>query len=228
MAIHVITTPEVISRKNAKRYLSEHLTLPSTVKKIEEDAFARQAKIESIQFPESLLHISARAFMDCIHLKELDLPDTLQQFDKECFSGCKALSYVKLSKSLKNIPDRAFYRCRNLSEIEIPEGIQKIGEEAFYFANIEKLQIPSTVTAIKSKAFFRCNRLTSVIIPSNVMRIEDEAFHGCNYLKILEIAYEPKYIGERIVNRSSTIRCYKDSKVDRYCQEYEIPTEYIQ
>jgi hypothetical protein len=228
MTIHVVTSPGVISRKNAKRYLAEHLIFPDTVTTIEEDSYFRQPVIKRITFPNGLVHIGARAFQDCIHLQDLSLPDSLNSFDKESFSGCKALSFVRIPSAIKNIPDRAFYKCRNLETLEIPEGIQKIGQEAFYFASITELNLPSTVTVIKDKAFFRCNRLTTVTIPPSVERIGEEAFHGCNHLKVLEIAHEPRYIGERVVNKSTTIRCYKDSKVDIYCQKNQIPTEYIE
>ena len=227
MTIHVVTSPGVISRKNAKRYLSEHLIFPETVTSIEEEAFMRQPCIKNIIFPEGLEHIGARAFQDCIHLQELDLPDSLTAIDKEAFSGCKGLTTVNLPSTIKNIPDGAFYKCRKLENILIPEGVQKIGENAFYFANIAELHLPSTLTAIKDKAFFRCNRLTSVIIPPSVERIGEEAFHGCNHLKFLEIAHEPRYIGARVVNKATTIRCYKNSKVDVYCQKNQIPTDYI-
>ena len=228
MTIHVVTSPGVISRKNAKRYLSEHLIFPDTVTTIEEDSYFSQPAIKRVTFPYGLVHIGARAFQDCIHLQELSLPDSLKSFDKESFSGCKALPFVRIPSSVKNIPDRAFYKCRNLENLEIPEGIHKIGQEAFYFANITELKLPSTVTVIKDKAFFRCNRLTSVTIPPSVERIGEEAFHGCNHLKVLEIAHEPRYIGERVVNKATAIRCYKDSKVDSYCQKNQIPTEYIE
>ena len=228
MTIHVVTSPGVISRKNAKRYLSEHLIFPENVTSIEEEAFMRQPCIKKITFPEGLEHIGARTFQDCIHLEELNLPDSLTAFDKEAFSGCKGLTTVNLPSSLKNIPDKAFYKCRKLENILLPEGIQKIGEGAFYFANIAELHLPSTITAIKDKAFFRCNRLTSVTIPPSVERIGEEAFHGCNHLKVLEIAHEPRYIGERVVNRSTKIRCYKNSKVDVYCQKNQILAEYIE
>lgn len=227
MAIHVITSPGVISRKNAKRYLGDCLIVPDTVTSIEEESFARQPKIRSIQFSNSLSHIGPRAFIDCIHLTELHMPDTITAFGKEAFSGCKGLKTVYISASVKNIPERAFYKCRGMESVLLPEGIQKIGEEAFYFASIKELSIPSTVVSIKDKAFFRCNRLTSVVIPSNVKHLGTEIFHGCNYLKTLEIAYDPEYIGHNIVNRSTTIRCCQGSKVDIYCKNHEIPTEYI-
>lgn len=227
MTVYMVASPKSISRRNFKRYLAEHLRLPRTVKRVEEEAFLRQEKIKSVTFPDGLTSIGAGAFQGCIHLKELVIPDSLLFMEKEVFSGCRDLSSVRLSSALNNIPDRAFYKCRKLTQIDFPEGLQKIGAEAFYFAGISELRIPSTVTTIKDRAFFRCSQLTSVKLPSNVARIGSEVFHGCNQLKTLEIAYDPIYIGERIVNRSTKIRCYEGSTVDAYCKKNEIPTEYI-
>ena len=42
MTIHVVTSPGVISRKNAKRYLSEHIIFPDTVTTIEEDSYLEE------------------------------------------------------------------------------------------------------------------------------------------------------------------------------------------
>ena len=39
--------------------------------------------------------------------------------------------------------------------------------------------------------------------------------------------HDPEYVGPWIVNKSCTIRCYKGSKMDAYCDEYELKREYI-
>lgn len=48
-----------------------------------------------------------------------------------------------------------------------------------------------------------------------------------NRLQYLEIRHDPEYIGEWIINRAATIRCYKGSKADRYCQESGFKVEYL-
>ena len=37
----------------------------------------------------------------------------------------------------------------------------------------------------------------------------------------------PEFIGEWIINKAATIRCYKGSKVDRYCQQSGFKVEYF-
>lgn len=227
MAVHVILSPEVISYRNAKKYTAEHVVLPKTIKRIERGTFMRQERIKTIDFPDGLISIGESAFRDCIHIRKIYFPDALLSIGPEVCAGCRDLSFVRLSSSLREIPDQAFYKCRKLEQIDLPAGICSIGAEAFYFTGISELLLPPTVTAIKDRAFFRCSRLTYVKIPKNVLEIGMEAFHGCNHLKMLEISHDSIHLGERIVDRSVTIRCYEGSAVDDYCKRNEISTEYL-
>ena len=80
---------------------------------------------------------------------------------------------------------------------------------------------------MEESAFFKCSNLTSVCLPESIRSIEKWVFHGCNRLKYLEIRHDPEFIGDWIINRSATIRCYKGSKVDAYCREFGFQTEYL-
>lgn len=77
------------------------------------------------------------------------------------------------------------------------------------------------------ECFFKCCNLTSVVIPPNVRYLGKWIFHGCNRLQYLEIRHDPEFIGEWIINKAATIRCYKGSKVDRYCQQSGFKVEYF-
>ena len=130
-------------------------------------------------------------------------------------------------ENLRIIQKRAFYRCKELKEITLPDTLTKIGAEAFYFCPIEKLELPEGLQKLDHKAFFGCKRLKNVYIPESVTYLGEEAFHGCNWLEYLEIHHDPKYIGDRIVNKSCTIRCKKGSKIDAYCEVQGLQREYI-
>lgn len=80
---------------------------------------------------------------------------------------------------------------------------------------------------IHKSAFFKCNNLEYVCLPRNVRYIGKWVFHGCNRLKVLEIRHDPEFIGEWIINRAAAIRCYRGSKVDKYCQESGFNVEYL-
>ena len=96
-----------------------------------------------------------------------------------------------------------------------------------YFCKLEELQLPDVLQELGDKAFFKCNGLKSVLIPKSVQKIGEGVFHGCNRLEYLEIHHDPEEIGPGIVNKSCTIRCRKGSRMDAYCEENGLKTEYI-
>lgn len=143
------------------------------------------------------------------------------------FDSCVRLYKVILPQKTQEIERRAFYRCKELKKITFPNTLRKIGDEAFYFCGFEELHLPDKLEEIGDSAFFRCSSLKYVFIPKSVKSIDRWVFHGCSKLEYLEIHHDPEYIGPWIVNKSCTIRCYKGSKMDRYCDEFELKREYI-
>ena len=82
--------------------------------------------------------------------------------------------------------------------------LRVIGKQAFYFCGMDSLQLPDSLEVLDESAFFKCCNLTSVVI-----------------------RHDPEFIGEWIINKAATIRCYKGSKVDRYCQQSGFKVEYF-
>ena len=121
----------------------------------------------------------------------------------------------------------AFYRCKKLKNIYFPSGLKSIGSQAFYFCALENLELPDSLEYLDESAFFKCCQLTYVRLPESVKYIGKWVFHGCSRLKVLEIRHDPEYIGPWIINRAAAIRCYRGSKVDRYCQGNGFTTEYL-
>ena len=128
---------------------------------------------------------------------------------------------------MSEIDDRAFYKCKKLEHINFPNGLKTIGKQAFYFCGMKNLKLPDSLEFLDDSSFFKCNNLTHVTLPANVRYLGKWIFHGCNRLQYLEIRHDPEFIGPRIINKAAYIRCYKGSKVDRYCQESGFRVEYI-
>lgn len=81
--------------------------------------------------------------------------------DKNSFKNCNGLISVIMPKDLKRIEERAFENCLRLKTVTLNDGLEYIGSYAFavigtggYSSALEKINIPSTVTAIGAGAFY--------------------------------------------------------------------------
>ena len=151
----------------------------------------------------------------------------LLKIQADAFSECSALREISFPDSVQEIGNGSFYKCKNLSEVHFPENLKVISNQAFYSCGLTSLELPDSLEILDESAFFKCNNLITVTLPPNVRYIGKWVFHGCNRLQYLEIRHDPEYIGEWIINRAATIRCYKGSKADRYCQESGFKVEYL-
>lgn len=171
--------------------------------------------------------IGEEAFKNNIRLRSLTLDTCIREIEKGSFSGCTSVRSVKM-KGVRRIRESAFCGCTSLRETELSENLEFIGKRAFAECiKLKALELPESLQRIGDGAFLKCKELEYVRVPENVKRIEKWAFHGCAKLQVLEILHEPEYIGEWIANKSTRIRCRKGGKVDAYCCEYGIKTEYV-
>ncbi len=65
--------------------------------------------------------------------------------------------------------------------IDISEGVTEIGAQAFRnLKQVEKVELPQSLTKIRGNAFIACVELKSLIMYSGVTAIDQYAFHGTN------------------------------------------------
>lgn len=66
-------------------------------------------------------------------------------------------------------------------EIIIEDGVKKLGNGCFAnCSNLNKIQLPNTITEIPTEAFVGCSDLKQLFIPDSVVNIGADAFKGCN------------------------------------------------
>lgn len=98
------------------------IVLPSTVKVIEEGAFANNLVLETIDLSacKNLTEIGARAFSGCRNVTTIDLSNctSLQSIGEKVFAGCKGLRSVIFPNSLNSIGQSAFMNT-GLTEIDL-------------------------------------------------------------------------------------------------------------
>ncbi len=113
-------------------YLSnlKKITIPDSVKEIEQFAFFG-CKLEEIIFsPQSQLEvIDNSAFGECKSLTKITFPPNLKEL-KAVFSNCTSLTEVTLPSSLE-ILDGVIFRDTLISEVVIPHSLKKMGLRPF-------------------------------------------------------------------------------------------------
>lgn len=74
--------------------------------------------------------------------------------------------------------------------------VTEIGGMTFYWTDITKITIPSSVTRIDSLAFYNCHSLTEIIIPdSGLLEIGNNAFESCDKLSSFSLPSTVTTIG---------------------------------
>lgn len=90
--------------------------------------------VRRITLPSSVKVIDNSAFSYCDSLTQVDLPDGLETIGIYAFSGCPRLQISSLPSKLKTIGDRAFLNVP-IHEISIPASVETIGGDAFGWNN---------------------------------------------------------------------------------------------
>lgn len=94
-----------------------------------------------------------------------------------------------------------------ITGIYIPYGIQQIYSYCFSQTNIESINIPNSVTAIRPGVFCNCKALKSVTVPDSVTDIGGYAFAYCNSLTrvLLPDSLNNNNIGDQIFRECSNL-----------------------
>ena len=177
------TYNEYIIDKNCFRSASyiNTVTIPSSVIKIEDNAFY-SSDITGIQFlGNSIEYVGANAFQYCSLLEgELTLP--AGTYGASAFYSCNRITSVKFKEGETILGNSIFSMCSLLTNIELAEGLISIGNEAFANLNIEEITFPKSLKTIGNSIFYSYNSTTLHTITleenSNLESIGTQAFYN--------------------------------------------------
>ena len=113
---------------------------------------------QSTVIPSTVVRIEEDAFTDCPHLTSIDIPNSVKSIGGWAFSGCTGLTNLKLSDSLDEIGQYAFAYCTTLRSVEIPQSVTVIEEHAFdgCYGLKSVISRVTDVFATGSSAFLNC------------------------------------------------------------------------
>ena len=170
------------------------VTMPDTVKRIEDFAFSGCTNLIDIKIPNSVTSIGGSAFSGCTGLTSTTIGNGVTSIGGSAFSGCTSLTSITIGNSVTSISYRVFYNCTNLTTVIIPSSVTSIGSSAFYkCTNLTSITIGNSVTSIGSSAFYNCTNLTTVTIPNSVTSIGSSAFLNCTSLAKVNISNIEKW-----------------------------------
>ena len=97
--------------------------IPEGVETIRSKAFYKCYELTEITLPSTLKSIEEMAFFRC-SIKTLDLPESLTFIGKDAFSYCTAVEKVTIPATVTEIGEYAFYNCTSLKDVTM------LGKEA--------------------------------------------------------------------------------------------------
>lgn len=179
------------------------ITIPDCFKEVCKGAFMGVDFCDKVIIPSSVKIIDDKAFADMRGVIEITIPETVE------FLGGALFFYsdferINIKGLVSEIGYGMFMRCGQLESIELPETVKIIGDSAFSECeNLEYIVIPNGVTTIESYAFSECVKLEEIVIPDSVKSIGSYAFHKCTNLKNIVLPDSIECLGSNIIYKTA-------------------------
>lgn len=151
------------------------INISSAVSTIGANAFRNVKSIDNINFDncESLISIGNNAF-NSTYMYEFTMPNTVVSLSDYVFanlnSGSKEGASKKLdlnlSRSLNALPNYCFYNSRINNSLVLPNGIIKLNDSAFEGSDIQRINIPYSVTSTGSHCF-KTSKFENIVFPEH-------------------------------------------------------------
>ena len=202
----------IIFKDNCQKPRFESITIPSSIKEIESDAFKDCFLLKSITIPNSVTSIEAYAFFNCSSLTSVTIETTEISISEDAFYGCSSLAFNTYENGnyLGNEANPYLFLMgikSSITTLDVNPKTQVINKAALKDCDtLESVTIPDSVIRINESAFKRCKSLTSVTIGNGVEKIGNSAFAGCVSLKTINIPNSVTSIGNGVFAGCESIK----------------------
>ncbi|MCR5120356.1 MAG: leucine-rich repeat protein [Lachnospiraceae bacterium] len=193
------------------------IKLPSTLTKIDNEAFYKTTNLKTIVFPSGLKEIAAAAFSDS-DLTSVTIPSKVNKIGEDAFSHCKNLTTLKIdSTDIEILPTiHPPFKESPLASVTLPEGMLVLPVDLFAevpFAENIELKLPSTLTKIDTEAFYACKNLKTIVLPAGLKEISSTAFSNSD-LTSITIPSKVNKIGEDAFSNCKKLTTLKIKSTD--------------
>lgn len=176
-------------------------TVPQTVTKIGDSAFAGCTQLTAITLPAGLRELGNEAFKGCTALTGVALPDSLTALGYGVFRDCSALTAAEFPAGIAPVSwssgSSMLRNCTSLRSVKLPKTVSSLGNDFFAGCTaLEQIVLPDSVTEIGSNLFNGCTALTDVTLSTNLQAIPENTFYGCVSLQKLVAPYAVTKIGK--------------------------------
>ncbi len=166
------------------------IIIPEGVETIQLSAFQNLTALEEVVLPSTLKKIESEAFSGCKKLKKINL-ENVQFINMEAFKDCP-LEEVNLAKIVA-IGNDAFNNSALIS-LDLPKTAQSLGSGAFADnKQLASVTINADKVKLGSGAFSGCLALNTISINASV--IPESAFDGCSALTDVTLGDDVTSIG---------------------------------
>lgn len=124
-----------------------------------------ERSITTVNIPEGITKIGAKAFANCDSLHTVNIPEGATAIGAEAFAYCGIRGELILPSTISTFGSNAFMNCRNITKIVIPYGAKSFTTRTFgNCSGMTDLVVPSTITSIGGSSFEGCSSLTNVTL----------------------------------------------------------------
>ena len=149
----------------------------------------------AVTIPDSVTKISNSAFAGCTKITGVTIPEDVTTIGDAAFEGCTGLTTVTLPAALTSLGDGVFQGCTGLTSLSVTSGNTAYSAENGVLYNSDKttlllypaekqdttFSIPASVTAIEDNAFSNNSHLQTVSANA-LTSVGDGAFLNCTSL----------------------------------------------
>lgn len=190
------------------------------VTSIGEDAFSACTALHTVVLPTSSKYRIVRkgTFKNCTALESINIPPNIEFIENNAFSTVKEISFDRPTENrCLHVSDIAF-NAVGVKKITYNEGV--VETSTGYWAALESIKFPTTLSKVARISSLRCSRLTKidlgqalhayvietntfhdmrslehVVLPPHIQRIDSAAFSKCYNLHTVENLDQVLYIG---------------------------------